>query len=227
MQRLAQWVLISSFLAFSWLGFMAVHEFGHVLAAWLTGGSIERVTLHPLQISWTALMTNPHPQLVAWGGPVFGVLIPVILVAIGRITRIAGLYLLRFFAGFCLVANGVYLLIDAFERNGDGGALLRHGAAVWELFLFSVLTTPAGFWMWNGLGPFFGVGKSAKRVNPWAAIFSVVLLAVSVGWNWRFIANPKFFSVGYIQFSIEERNMAFMSLPVVALRPGKSLFCQE
>ena len=33
MQRLHQFLLIASPLAFSWLGFMAVHEFGHVLAA--------------------------------------------------------------------------------------------------------------------------------------------------------------------------------------------------
>jgi hypothetical protein len=37
MRRVHQIVLIVSTLVFSWLGMMAVHEAGHVLAAWLTG----------------------------------------------------------------------------------------------------------------------------------------------------------------------------------------------
>ena len=51
--RLPQIALIVSFVAFSWIAFMVVHEFGHALAAWLTGGSVSLMVLHPLQISWT------------------------------------------------------------------------------------------------------------------------------------------------------------------------------
>ena len=65
MQRTFQFLLIFSFIAFSWLAFMVAHEFGHVLTAWLSGGSVALVVLHPLQISWTSLSRNPHPQLVA------------------------------------------------------------------------------------------------------------------------------------------------------------------
>src|SRR3954451_16268416 len=46
--RFHQVVLISSLLPLSWLGMMAVHEAGHVVAAWLTGGKIVRVVLYPL-----------------------------------------------------------------------------------------------------------------------------------------------------------------------------------
>ena len=69
MQRYLQILLVASFIAFSWLAFMVVHEFGHALTAWLTGGSVSLMILHPLQISWTSFSRNPHPQLVAWGGP--------------------------------------------------------------------------------------------------------------------------------------------------------------
>jgi len=52
--RALQVFLIVSFIAFSWLGFMVVHEFGHIAVAWSSGGSLSHVTLHPLQISWSA-----------------------------------------------------------------------------------------------------------------------------------------------------------------------------
>ena len=45
--RLPQLVLIGSALVDSWLGMQAVHESGHALAAWLTGGRVARVVLHP------------------------------------------------------------------------------------------------------------------------------------------------------------------------------------
>src|SRR5688572_25186605 len=96
-QRFHQLLLIVSFLAFSWLGFMIVHEFGHVLAAWATGGSVSRVVLHPLQISWSAFVPNPHPQLVAWGGPLLGSLLPVAGLFVARVARCPGLYLFQFF----------------------------------------------------------------------------------------------------------------------------------
>lgn len=76
MQRFHQVILIASTLLGSWLGMQAVHEFGHVVGAWLTGGQVDRVVLHPLTISRTDLARNPHPLLVVWAGPVFGCLLP-------------------------------------------------------------------------------------------------------------------------------------------------------
>ncbi len=51
MKRVHQSVLIGSFLPLCWLGMMAVHELGHVVGAWLTGGRVAKVVLHPLTIS--------------------------------------------------------------------------------------------------------------------------------------------------------------------------------
>ena len=48
----------------------AVHELGHVLAAWATGGLVTDVVLHPLTISRTDVRPNPRPLAVAWGGAV-------------------------------------------------------------------------------------------------------------------------------------------------------------
>jgi hypothetical protein len=186
MDRFYQVLLIASFIAFSWLSFMVVHEFGHVLAAWFSGGSVARVVLHPLQISWTAFARNPQPQLVAWGGPVLGSLLPLGCLAAARALRSPGLYLFQFFAGFCLIANGLYLFFDAFERGGDGGTLLRHGASQWQLILFAVLTAPVGFRLWHGLGRHFGLGAAHGRVSRAAAITSASLLAFLVAMELAF-----------------------------------------
>src|SRR4051794_14452795 len=109
MRRLHQCILVASVLPLSWLGMMAVHELGHVLGAWLTGGAVSKVVLHPLTISRTELSHNPHPLLVTWAGPVLGVLLPLLALGVAAAVRMPGVYLLRFFAGFCLIANGAYI----------------------------------------------------------------------------------------------------------------------
>jgi len=115
---------------------MAVHEFGHVVGALTTGGSVERVVLHPLTISRTDVAPNPRPAIVVWLGPILGCVVP----AIGwwlvprryAITRQIAL----FFAGFCLLANGAYIAIGSFDRVGDCGVMLKHGSPLWTLLLF-------------------------------------------------------------------------------------------
>src|SRR5262245_62072913 len=181
MQRFSQILLILSFVAFSWLAFMVVHELGHALTALLTGGSVSLIVLHPLQISWTAFSRNPHPQLVAWGGPFWGGLLPLLLLTIARALRSPGIYLFRFFAGFCLIANGLYLVVDSFGRGGDGGTLIRSGAFPWELWLFGACAIPVGFWLWHGLGQHFGLGAANGRVSRRAVLVSVCLLTITIG----------------------------------------------
>jgi hypothetical protein len=61
MPRAHKVVLGIALVALSWYGMMAIHELGHVMGAWLTGGRVERVVLHPLAISRTDLAHNPRP----------------------------------------------------------------------------------------------------------------------------------------------------------------------
>ena len=61
MNRFFQVLLIASTIGFSWLAMMAVHEFGHVLHLWVTGGTVDNVILHPLEISRTDPGKNPWP----------------------------------------------------------------------------------------------------------------------------------------------------------------------
>jgi len=193
MKRLPQILLILTFLAFSWLAMQAVHELGHVLAAWVTGGEVARVVLVPWEISRTELAPsgNPHPLAVVWAGPLMGVVAPLLFYLIllgasvapcfglGRAS--AWLYLPRFFAGFCLIANGGYigtawLLTD----GGDATAMTRHGSPVWLLIAFGTLTAAAGLYLWHGQGTHFGLGDARGKVNGRAAAVSAGLFVVIV-----------------------------------------------
>jgi hypothetical protein len=179
--RVDQTVLVVSTVLGSWLAMQAVHELGHVLGAWLTGGTVTQVVLSPLTISRTDLNHNPSPLFVAWSGPVFGIIAPLILWGIALMTRFPSAFVLRFFAGFCLVANGLYIALGSFNRIGDCGEMLRHGSQPWQLWLFGAIACPFGIWLWHGQGHHFGLGASEGQVDhvvAWSmlSIFAALLV---------------------------------------------------
>jgi hypothetical protein len=173
MQRLHQSILIGATLLGSWLGMQLVHEFGHVVGLWLTGGRVAKVVFHPLTISRTDTAENPHPLVVVWAGPLLGVALPVLGWLAAVIRRVPGAYLLRLFAGFCLIANGAYIGAGSLDGIGDCGVMLRHGSPAWLLWLFGAATVPAGLGLWHRLGPHFGLGPARGRVSARAAYASL------------------------------------------------------
>ena len=180
MRRLHRAVLLVSLIPLCWFAMMAVHELGHVVGAWLTGGAVAKVVLHPLTISRTDLALNPHPLAVTWAGPLLGVLLPVLLWLPAQWRRVPGWAVLRFFAGFCLIANGAYLGVGGFDRVGDAGDLLRHGAASWQLVTFGLAAVPAGFACWHRLGPHFGFGGDVDPRVAWTCAVLLAVLAVAM-----------------------------------------------
>ncbi|MCG8449773.1 MAG: M50 family metallopeptidase [Pirellulales bacterium] len=159
---------------------MAVHELGHVLAGWLTGGTVTKVVLHPLAISRTDVSPNPNPIIVVWAGPLLGVLLPLLIWLVCFLARIPGAYLPRFFAGFCLIANGAYIGVGSIDGIGDAGEMVRHGTPIWGLWVFGVLVAPIGLLLWHRLGQHFGLGESRGRVDVWAAYLSLSLLLLTL-----------------------------------------------
>lgn len=180
MTRLNQIVLIVSTLALSWLGMMAVHELGHVLAAVVTGGKVARVVLHPLAFSRTDLATNPHPLIVGWGGGVVGVLLPLLIAGAFSAAHRRSSYVFRFFAGFCLVANGAYLGAGSWDGIGDAGDLIAAGAPRWTLMSFGVIAVLAGHWTWNGLGRSFGLRTNGANIDRATALGTAALLVLII-----------------------------------------------
>lgn len=183
MDRCFQLLLILAMVALCWLLMLALHESGHVLAGSLAGARLDTVHLPLVGISRTGFSVNPHPLSVAWAGPVCACALP--LAAFGGARCFVGknrLYLLAWFAGFCLIANGAYLLGGAILTGGgdDGGVILQQGGARWQLIVFGVVAGGAGLRLWNGLGPYFGLGSNRGQVSRRATIAVVLSLVVVV-----------------------------------------------
>lgn len=173
--------------AASWLAMMAFHELGHVLGAWLTGGRVERVVLHPLAFSRTDVSPNPHPRTVLWMGPLLGSLLPLALWIVAGMAHIRLGFLLRAFAGFCLIANGAYLASAVVMPVGDVQQLVRLGAPPWLLAIAGAPAMGFGLALWNGLGPRFGLGPNADADCAALAASSLSLVGLVIGmlaWSW-------------------------------------------
>lgn len=136
----------------AWLAMMALHEMGHVIHARLSGGTVERVIIPLAGFSRTDLAINPRPQFVAWGGALWGCLVPVLLLlfahAIGR-----GVFWARLFAGFCLIANGAYIGLGPLMTAGDGHDLIRYGASIGVLHLSGAIAAAVGLYLWHRAAP--------------------------------------------------------------------------
>ena len=180
LKRIDQVLLIGTFVPLCWLLMQAVHEIGHVAVAVGTGGTVTSVVLHPLAISRTDSSGSLHPLLVVWAGPAVGVAVPLALLAVFKVAKWKWNYLVQFFAGTCLIANGAYLGVGSFAGIGDAGDLIRRGSPIWLLWLFGIASVPLGLYLWNGLGPSFGLGQAAGKVDRFAACFSGSLLLLVV-----------------------------------------------
>jgi hypothetical protein len=177
MHRFHQALLITATVCLSWLGTTAVHQFGHRMYATISGGELTRAPLHPLKFNCPRQLANARP-LVTWGGVIWGCAIPLALLWLARATVPGMSYLAQFFAGFCLAANGTYLVVGSIIPAGDAAALMRYGVPQWLLVLFGFPAILAGIGIWHGLGPRFGLGNGGRVDRPmaWAVTTAVVLV---------------------------------------------------
>ncbi|QDU88347.1 hypothetical protein Pla175_17220 [Pirellulimonas nuda] len=113
--------------AWCWLAMMFVHELGHVVAGWLTGGRIAHVELRPGRLSHTLVLPNPWPTAVVWSGIIVGWLTPQIALALRPICWMRIGLVAEFWAGFCLLAGGVYLAVGGGTPLTDTEQLVALG----------------------------------------------------------------------------------------------------
>lgn len=158
---------------------MATHEFGHVLGGVVTGGTIRRVILHPLAISRTDVSPNPYPAIVVWMGPLTGCVLPLCLAWLCRHRAAVVSNSLRFFTGFCVIANGAYIAIGSFQHIGDCREMHATGTPLWVMLAFGTMTIPPGFFIWHKLGSLseFFSKPQLISVSQTAGLCAVVLLA--------------------------------------------------
>ncbi|MEM8782466.1 MAG: hypothetical protein AAGE65_06360 [Planctomycetota bacterium] len=149
-------------LAAGWLVMTTTHELGHVLFGWLSGATLVELKLWGLPHSFYE--PDPSPAWTLWGGPVVGVVVPVV-VAVG----VSGLARLRarrgvevvgtaspwrraqkpvwFVADFCVLSNGVYLALAWVSGNPtlDTARLLDAGVHPGWIAAYCVATIGAGY----------------------------------------------------------------------------------
>ncbi|MGE3407168.1 MAG: hypothetical protein AB7I37_10170 [Pirellulales bacterium] len=182
LNRLHQALLLVSTLLLSWLGMMVFHLLGHLVYAVMADALIFGVELQPFSLSAEPkILFNPRPMLVAWGGPIWGSALPILLLWMVRATRPTWTYLATFFAGFCLIANGAHLAFGAFIPAGDAKQMLRLGMPQWVLVAFGFPVLVAGIGLLHGLSKPFGIGVPGGMVNrrhAWGVTAAWMLLAV-------------------------------------------------
>jgi len=169
----------------SWLLMQVIHECGHVLAALLAGGTVVHVDLHPLRISETIVRPKPHPLFIIWAGPIFGCLLPSLIWLAIRCVKNSSEFVLRFFAGFCLIANGAYLGSGILDPVGDAFDLVQLGTSRWLLGLFGLATLVMGIWLWEGIFRHLGFVRQSRPISwqqviaVWALLTTLVLAELS------------------------------------------------
>lgn len=108
----------------------ALHELGHAIALWVTGGVVERITLHPFSWSYTYYGSTPnYPIATTAAGIVFGTFSALALVALVWRFRNQPWTFIFIMTGIAATAiNGLYAIVDPILLSGgDGTTLVRQG----------------------------------------------------------------------------------------------------
>ena len=149
----------------TWYFMLACHECGHVLHAIASGGAVHRVDIPLVGFSYTQLASNPAPAFVAWGGPVWGAILPSVLLIVSGVTRSRLLGVAQFACGFCCIANGAYLAVGGFLRAGDADDLIRGGVPLGVLLAVGAPMFAAGLFVWHIAGRTSTVRTEAALPN--------------------------------------------------------------
>ncbi len=108
---------------------IVLHELGHALTLWMTGGTVTRFSLHPFSWSYTYYQSpSAYPLLTAWAGVLFSSAVALALLPLIRPWRSAWTIPLALTALCVLVINGLYLTVDSLLLpGGDATVIIRHG----------------------------------------------------------------------------------------------------
>lgn len=128
-----------------WLAMMLTHEFGHVFAAYATGGRVVSLELRPGYLSHTLVRPNPRPSLVLGSGFLVGWIAPQLTAPLWRLRSWMVGLVLRCWAAFCLLAGGCYLAVAGGERLTDTGQLVAEGWPLWLLVSAGVAVAAIGY----------------------------------------------------------------------------------
>ena len=183
-------MLLGAF-AFGFNAAHAIHELGHALATWATGGCVTRLMLHPF--SWSKIFYGSPPTcplLVEWAGVVFASACGLLLLALIR--RWRGVWTVPLaMTGLCtLVVNGLYLTVDClFLAGGDATSIVSLGTPRPFVLLAGVGLTALGLVVGHLLLPRIGLAATDGIVSRIAILeggigsYLLAMLVYHVCWN--------------------------------------------
>lgn len=121
------------------------HEMGHVIAGWLNGAKLHHLELRPWHLPHSQMVDDRFPLWTVIAGPMLGTILPI---AIAIPLRNRSLWLV---AWFCLVANGLYLLLGLFSSGMelDTNKMIRLGASDGLVAIISIAMTALGYWQFR------------------------------------------------------------------------------
>jgi hypothetical protein len=144
-----------------WVLGIILHELGHAVSMWITGGVVDRITISPFSWSYTYYGSVPkYPNFTTWSGILIGSLFGlVILLAIAR--RPTPYLVPLVFTGVTpMLQGGGYYLIDTFiSKEGDAASLIESGIPMTVVLGAAILIATMGvffvirFIYWNGIDP--------------------------------------------------------------------------
>ena len=118
-----------------------LHELGHALGIWLSGGTVTAIVMEaPLPIGYVA-GANGSDFTRIWGGVAFGSLSTLIpLLAAKRLSAPPPIrFAMLMIAAFCLGHNAVYLFVGSIVPFADAAQMIGQlGTPRWLLFLLSI-----------------------------------------------------------------------------------------
>lgn len=171
-----------------------LHEVGHLIAAKLMFVQITYLDLFPLRINSLLFDAGGSNQwlksnLIVASGFVLGSLLPMLSFPFWRIqSGFVGIFL-KSLSSFCVLANGLYLMLGSIELLGssanwtpnftDSGLLISSGCPAWILIIAGGTVAGAGYWLLSRLARQYWKAEQLSRIS-WKSVaaWSLTLAAL-------------------------------------------------
>jgi hypothetical protein len=135
-----------------------IHESGHALSTWASGGTNIHISLHPFDRPFVTAGTFQPSLLIASSGIVLETLLPLLLLLI--IGPISSPYWmpLTMTLIMALLKDGVYLVFDTISQSrGDPTALARLGISKFLMIITGICMTCSGIAIAGVFSPLLGI----------------------------------------------------------------------
>jgi hypothetical protein len=177
-------LLFGSF-AFAYNVVVVLHEIGHVVGAWLTGGQTHSLVVHPFSTSSVEVNPDPRPLVTHIAGILAPPLVGLALFRGLRPFLSPALLPLLLVPSIAWASSGLYLLVGAALQAGDALVLMQQGVPRTLLFAAGVACVPVSAHLAQRLFPLLGLDRGsppARRVVVLGGGVGTYLLAI-VAWQ--------------------------------------------